>query len=513
MAKNIGRNLLLSGASWFVPSVVAFIAVPITVRGLGVAAYGVVALSGAVTGYLYVLDLGLGQGFVRYLSMFVSLRHGRAMRRLVTLLVAWFAMAGTLGAALMWVLTPWLVSSFLKVPPGLAAESVIAFRLAGVAFGFGIVVSILSLIPTAFLRYDRVTQLSLTLGTATLAGPAVLVSLGYGLVPVMWFSVIANAVACVLWGALAAQLVGGVPQEGPELQEYWKGFLGFSFKNSVNRIWSVIQTPTSQLVVGISGGVTASAYFQVPMLISGKVTALLYQLSTVLLPTGSQMAAEGEHGALLSLYERSSRLFYVLNASVVGAVAVFSAPLLAHWIGPEFAQHGAVAFSFLTLAVGLNSVSMTASQVNMALGRPGVNLAFSLANSVINLGTVYTLTVLFGITGTALSALLAAAVVPFFLHYSHRRILDSDSWEIFRDCYLRTSIVVSLVSGLAWFALRPLASGLLTTIILVGVTAAASVLLSAASGSVTREDWSSLRAALLSRSGRRARSAEGPSDE
>jgi O-antigen/teichoic acid export membrane protein len=496
MAKNIGRNLLLSGVSWLVPSVVALIAVPITVHGLGVSAYGVVALAGAVTGYLYVLDLGLGQGFVRYLSMFVSLRHGKAMRRLIALVVVWFAVAGVLGAAVMWVLTPWLVSSLLKVPAGLTQASVLAFRLGGAAFGLGLIVSLVSLIPTAFLRYDLVTKVSVTVGTASLAGPAILVTLGYGLVPVMWFGVVANGVSLAFWAVIVARLIKDVPDEGPDLSEYWKGFLGFSLKNSINRIWSVIQTPTSQMVVGISGGVTAAAYFQVPMLISTKVTGLLYQMSTVLLPTGSQLAAEGENDQLLALYERSSRLFFVLNGSVVGAVAVFSAPLLGHWMGPEFARQGAVAFSLLTLAVGLNAVSMTASQVNMALGRPGVNLAFSLANSVINLATVYSLTVAFGITGTALSGLLAAAVVPFFLHYSHRRILEYSSWEVFRDCYLRTSIVVAVVSGLAWVVLRPLASGLLVTIILVGVTAGVSVLVAAAAGSVTREDWASLRYAL-----------------
>jgi len=499
MARNVGRNVLLTGMSWLVPSVVAVLAVPVTVKGLGDSAYGVIALVGAVTGYLYVLDLGLGQGFVRYLSTFVSLGHGTAMRRLLALVLTWFVAAGAVGAALMWILAPWLVGTLLKVPPELAGQALVAFRLGGAAFGLGLVVSLLSLVPTAFLRYDLVSALNVGFGTATLAGPAILVTLGYGLVPIMWFTVAANGAALVCWSAIIAHLVSGVPEQGPPLSEYRKGFLGFSLKNGINRIWSVIQIPTSQMVVGISGGVTAAAYFQVPMLISSKVTGLLYQMSTVLLPTGSQMAAEGEHGQLLALYERSSRLFYVLNASVVGAVAVFSAPLLLHWIGPQYANEGAVAFSLLTLAVGLNAVSMTASQVNMALGRPGVNLAFSLANSVINLGSVYPLTVMFGITGTALSSLLAAAVVPLFLHYSHRHVLDSSTWRVFRDSYLRTSVAVSAVAGLSWFALRPLASGLLLTLALVGVAAGAGVLVSAISGAVTREDWSSLGSALRTR--------------
>jgi O-antigen/teichoic acid export membrane protein len=507
MAKNIGRNMLLSGASWLIPAVVAFIAVPVVVRGLGANVYGVVALAGAMAGYLGVLDVGLGQGAIRYLSMFVSRRHGRAMRQLVTSVLAWFAAAGVLGTAIMWVLAPWLVQSILKVPPTLVQQSVVAFRLAGASFGLGMIVAVLSMLPPAFLRYDLSSAFNIAISSISLVGPAILVRLGYGLLPVMWFAVVMNGVACVCWGSVAVRLLRDVPNEGPALSEYWREFLGFSVKNAVNRIWSVIQTPTSQLVVGMTGGAGSAAYFQVPLQISSKVTALLYQMSAVLLPTGSQMVSEGDHGLLLALYKRSSRLFYVLNASVVGALVVFSAPLLGYWIAPRYAQEGAVAFALLVLAAGLNAVSMAASEMNMALGRPGVNLAFSLTNSAINLGTLYSLTVAFGITGTALSGLLAAAVVPFFLHYSHRRILAVGSWQVFRDCYLRATIAIAAVSGLSWFVLRPLASGLLVTIVLVGVASAASVLASAAFGAVTRADWASLRSALTHASRTESRGA------
>jgi len=496
MAKGFGRNLVLSGGAWFIASLVAFVAVPIVVRGLGDNAYGVIALAGAFTGYLSVLDMGLGQGIVRYLSMFVSLRHGKAMRRLLLYVLAWFLGAGVLGAAIMWVLSPWLATGLLKIPVTLVPEAVAAFRLAGVAFGIGMVISVIALIPEAFLRYDLVTWMSVTVGSATLAGPAVLVMLGYGLVPVMWFSVVAAVVSGLCWGIIALRLVQSIPNQGETLKQYWGGFLSFSFKNGVNRVWSAVQIPTSQLVVGIAGGVAAAAYFQVPMLISGKVTALLYRLNTVLLPTGSQLFAEGEHGLLIALYERSSRLFYVLNASVVGALVVFSSPLLGYWIGPRYAQEGAVAFALLTLAVGLNAMSMTASQINMALGRPGVNLAFSLANSAINLVTVYFLTVWMGIAGTALSGLIAAGVVPFFLIYSHRNVLEASSWEVFRDCYLRATLAVITVSCVSWFLLLPLASSLFVTIALVGVAAALTVAACVALGVVTRADWDSLMWAL-----------------
>jgi O-antigen/teichoic acid export membrane protein len=497
--KGLGRNMVLSGGAWLITSVVSLFAVRIVVNGLGASAYGIMALASAFAGYLSVLDLGLGQGVIRYMSMFVSLRQGRAMRQLLWRTFGYFTALGALGAVGMWVFSPWLAVSLLKVPPAMLALSVEAFRISGVAFALGMIAAVFSMVPEAFLRYDIAAWLSVTIGSATLAGPAVLVLLGYRLIPIMWFSVVATAVSCVVGAAITARLVGSVPNEGPELTQYWKEFLGFSFKNGVNRIWSAVQIPTSQLVIGVAGGVAAAGYFQVPMQISNKVSSLLSRLSTVLLPTGSQLFAEGKHEELISLYERSSRLFYVLNAAIVGAVVVFCYPLLSFWISPEFARAGAMAFALLTLAVGLNAVSMTASQLNMALGRPGVNLAFSFANSFINLGTVYFLTVAFGIAGTAASGLLAACVVPFFLFYSHRRVLEASSWGVFRDCYLRTTIAVVVVGLLSWFLLLPLASSLVVTIGLVGVSAALTALACVAIGVVTRADWDSLVWALRPR--------------
>jgi len=164
-----------------------------------------------------------------------------------------------------------------------------------------------------------------------------------------------------------------------------------------------------------------------------------------------------------------------------------------------------MALALLTLSQAVNATSMSASRMNLALGRPRVNLVASVSNSLVNLGTVYFFTVAWGITGTALSGLLAAGVVPFFLHYSHRRVLGVSSWEVFRDCYLRATLAVAAVSALAWFLLLPLAGpgyarlvGLAITLALLAVTALVCVLVCAAVGALTADDRASIFRAFRS---------------
>jgi O-antigen/teichoic acid export membrane protein len=494
--RGFGKNALYSGISWLVPAVVAFIAVPITVNGLGLAGYGVIALVGAVSGYLGLLDLGLGQGIVRYIAMFVSLKQGATARECLRLVLGWFAGVGAVGAFAMWALAPWLAGTLLKVPTALVGEATAAFRVGGIAFALGMLASVIAYVPESFLRYDLVSLLNGTLATVSPAGTALLVSLGYGILAVVWFNVAMSAVSCIAWGAVAVHLLRTLPDEGPAFSGVRRSFLRFSAAVAANRIWTVIQAQTSLVVVGVAGGVAQAGLFQVPNNITSRITGLLNRMGTVLLPTGSQLAAEGEHDLLVELYERSSRLFYLLNASMTGAVVVFAEPLLTRWVSPEAGAKAGVAFAFLAIAAGVNAVSMAAGYLNLALGRPRVNLTFSLINSFMNLATVYSFTVWWGVSGTAASGLFATLNVPVFLWYSHRKVLKVSTWEIVRRCYARITIAVGIVLALAWVALRPLATSLGATLGLAALTGLACIVASAAIGAFTPADWASLRSAF-----------------
>ncbi len=505
-AMNTGfvKNALQSGISWAIPALAAIVAVPIVVRGLGTDAYGVLALVAAVTGYLALMDLGLANGVIRYLAVFVADADGNAIRGCVQAVLGWFAVAGILGAAVIWVVSPWLVVQVLKVPLHLVSESILAFRIGGLTFGLGMIASVLSLLPQAFLRYDLVAVLGGLISSASVMGPAVIVLFGYGLVPVMWYGLILNGFACFVWGVFGVRLIRSVPLQGRPFSVFRADFLRFSVVSAANRFASVISFQTSRFVVGIAGGPSLAAYYQVPVLLSSNVNGLINKMGTVVLPTGSHAVAAGDHDAVLSLYRRSSRLLFVLNASLSGAVIVFSWPLLTEWVGIRFAQVGAVALSVLTLTQLINAASMPASNLNLALNRPKVNLFFSVSSSVISLISVYGLTIRYGVTGTALAGLLGSMLVPIFLYYSHTRILGVRTLGVLVECYLRPGIGVVVVCGAAWVLLRPLATTLLLAVGLTAFVALLCLIASSATGGLSSTEWGQLKTMLrsLTRSGR-----------
>jgi len=492
--QSFGANAVISAFSWFVPAAAALVALPVTVRGLGADAYGLLALVTALTGYLGLLEMGIAQAVVRYISYHRALGEGKTVVRIVLFALKWFVVVGVVGGLALFFSAGWLAHSVLHVPPQLWDSGVTVLRLAGLNFALGMLVSVGLAVPQGFLRYDIAGGLNGLFGTVAAVGPAVIVMLGHGVVAVTAFFVVANLCAVAVYIVIVVRLLRRLPmREATPWPSVRRRALRFAAVTALTRIHTVVAAQTNRLVVGVAEGTAAAAYYQIPNMLSTRTNELLSRVAQVLFPTGAELLAREDDEGVRVLYLRSSRLFFLLNLSVTLAICVFARPLLDYWIDVAFAEAGTVALAVFTVTQSLNAVTMAASFLNLSSERPGVNLGFSLANSIINLVTVYPLTVRYGISGAALAGLLGAATVPLFMQYTHARILHIGSWLVLRSCYLPTVFGAGGVAALAYFLLRPLCNGLLVTLALWLVTVALSFVAAGLAGAVKRDDLATAR--------------------
>jgi Membrane protein involved in the export of O-antigen and teichoic acid len=487
--RSFGANAILSWGGWLVPAVVAFVAVPITVRGLGDSQYGLLALTASLTGYLGLMEMGLGSAIMRYLSYYCALNEGRPMLGVIRFALTWFSVAGLIGGVFLWVAAPWLATSVLKVPPDLVATAVPVLRLTGVSFLLGLIVSVGPAIPQSFLRYDIASAVRVTLGTLSAAGPAVIVTLGYGLIAVVSFSIVVSVVAIIVYGVIGIRLLRHMAlKAGPPWKEIRRKTLSFAGMSALNSVGSVVSRETNRLVVDLAIGVAAVAYYQVPYVLASRVSDLLTAVAQVLFPTASAMLARDDHEGVQRLYVRTSRLFFLVNFAGSVGLCVFAYPLLQYWVSDTYAREGAVALALFAMGQAIHSATMSASYVNLAAARPAINLVFSTMGSVISLAVMYPFTVRWGVSGAAAAFLVSAANVPWFLQYSQSRVLQLSSWTVWRRCYQPTVIGSALSAVVGYFLLLPLCRGLLSTLVLWFVFMLLVFLVSGVLGAVSRED-------------------------
>jgi O-antigen/teichoic acid export membrane protein len=487
-------NAILTVFAWAVPAITAFVAVPITVRGLGDTQYGLLALTAALTGYLALMQMGLGSAIIRYLSFYRATNEGRPMLGVIWFALRWFCGAGLVGAAFLWFAAPWLIESVLDVPPDLVPTGIMVMRITAVNFVLGLLVSVGAAIPQSFLRYDISSAMSGTWGTIAAAGPAVIVTLGYGLVAVVLFGLVTNVCALLIYAVIGYRLMKTVDLDaGPPWKAIRRKALSFAGMTAANQIGSTLAQQTNRVVVGIAAGVAATAYYQVPYELASRVNEMLSRVAQVLFPTASSMFARSNVEGVKYLYVRTSRVFFLINFSVAVGLFVFAYPLLQYWVSEEYAHKGAPALMLFALSQSIHASTMAASYVNLSAARPGINLAFSSMSSAINLIAIYPLTVTWGVTGAAMAGLIGAANVPLFLHYGHRHVLELSSWMIWRRCYQPTVLGASVTGLAAYFLLRPLCDGILLTLVLWGACVLLSLVVSGLFGAISPEDLQTAR--------------------
>src|SRR3954470_17700094 len=125
----LARNTALNLAGQLAPLVAAMVSIPWLIRGLGTDRYGVLMLAWAAIGYFGFVDLGLGRALTHAVATRLGSEREEELDALGwTALMLMFGL-GAVGALVLTVATPWIVSDLLDIPAALVEESTRSFYL------------------------------------------------------------------------------------------------------------------------------------------------------------------------------------------------------------------------------------------------------------------------------------------------------------------------------------------------------------------------------------------------
>jgi O-antigen/teichoic acid export membrane protein len=468
LLRNAFANLL--GA--VIPALVALGTVPLVVKGLGDASYGVYSLVTAIVGYFAVIDINVTAGSVKYIAEFNAHKDQERINETVFFGLSVYALLGVLGGLGLFFGAQVLVTRVFSVPPALVGEAVATLKLAALGFFLGQLQSYLNSIPQSLMRYDIASRIEMLFGTGVPLLTVAVLMMGYGLFEVILLRVVTSAVNCVvLWRCIRRLL--------PELAWRRPGatirreLLGFSAYSFLSRFASLSYAYADKLIIGALVGVTGLAYFTVASTLANRILSLTYRLSGVFFPAASALAARGELERLRTLYLKASRYVVFINASVLVLVAVFSYQILYYWMNPQFARAGQVVLAVMALSQFIDSLTSLPSLVNDGMGHPRFSGMFALARAAFGLVVVYLGVDGWGIAGAAWGHLIASILLTgAFLAAVHGRTVPARLGDLARQAYLPSVFGVGLVGVLAAAGNRLFDSGPLDLVLLVLLTMA-----------------------------------------
>lgn len=498
----LARSALNNLVAAVLPALVMLFTVPILIRGLGDAQYGLLVILSSVTGYLAVLDLNLTAGSVRFLAAAQAREQQEESWQVLSLGAAFYVAIGLVGAVLIWVFAGSLVDALVDAKLYPRDQAVQVLRITALGFLLGQLYSFLLSVPQALQRYDLSAWVEVVNGSIVPLCTAGIVLLGADLVGVTWLRNVAALLVVVVLVAMVRRLLPGLHWRWPgaALRNELLAFSGFAY---LNRLASLSYQHSDKLVIAAVLDVRQVALYTVPVLLANRIMGTTFRLTQVLFPASSALLAQGRQDEVRRLMSLGMRLVFGINAIAVVGVLLLGDWFLTHWLGRDYAQTGGLVLTLVALGALVDSLTNAPALVTDGAGRPRDTGVFAISRAAVGLLALYIGARWGGIVGVAASHLLVSLLFTMlFLVYFCRSVLPMPLAAL-----LREALLPGLVVGTAG-----LLTGWLAGIALPGWPGRAPVQVAAAVAVMGVVSWlcvltPELRERLRSRFGRRGPAA------
>ncbi len=434
---------------------VRFFLTPFTLHYIGETQFGLMALAGSIIAQGSLLDLGIGPAITRYVAEYHAQKDYDRARSLAATAFALYCVLGLVviiaGAVIAW-LSPYI----FNVPASERMTSVEVIFLMALNLGL----SIPAATPNSVLRGLHIYGIAngISVFTSLLGAAATVAALLTG-------GDVVAVVAVQIPVMLVSRAINAwyVRRYAPEMRFHWrdvkrefvKVLMSFSLALFAMDAAYSLHTKTSELVIGAFLPVSAVTPYAIARRLGMLAQSLVEPLQGAFLPAASHLNAQGSMDGIRSLYLVGSRVNLALFLPLSGTFIALAGPLLALWVGPQYAQYAPIVV-IVTLANVAEFSHWTGGSVLLGLARHHTLAIAASCAAIASLVLSLLLVRPYGLIGVSFGTMLPAVglSVGFMWPYMVRTI--GVKWrEVVKHVFLPTMLpllpMMTALYAVQWF--------------------------------------------------------------
>jgi O-antigen/teichoic acid export membrane protein len=416
------KNSLFGSGSFVIVSFVALLTTPYFVYKLTIEVYGVYILVTSLVGYYGLVDLGLGQGVVKFVSEYVARGESEQAARYINAALFVQFSVGLIVTVLFFIFANGLVH-ILRIASGWTSIAVYGIRLCSLGFLFSMISSTLAAALQGLQRYDITSAVETSVNIILNLSIVGLLFLGYGLYEIVIATTIASIlVLFVYFIILRVQL----PQwnctilvKKKEINEIFS----FSFFLFISRASNLFANYFVRYIVSAFAGPAAVTLYVVPSKLLGAVGGVLSSGTIAIYPYTSEINTN-DPKKIKDLFLKSTRIFSIISIPIMAYIALYSKQILTIWMGYTFAEQGYLVLSLLALSSMIASQSAVPNLIIIGMGYSkimGILGAIALVSYSIFLPFF---THHYGVIGAGIGMLCSSIMGIGFVFYLTTKIVD-----------------------------------------------------------------------------------------
>lgn len=398
---------------------------PVMIRLLGQSEFGLYSLIGSLVAYLSVLDMGLGNTIVRYISRNRAVGDKKSESELNGLFLTIYSIIGLITlivGSILYFNVDNMFGGTLSIDQIERAKIMMILLIFNIAISFP-----LSVFASLMQAYERFIFLRIFNIISVLLKPIIALPflfMGYGAVTLVVTATIVN-IACLLTNVYYCFRYLDIHfSKGHFEKAFLYEISGYAFFIFLSAIMDKIYWGTGQFILGIVSGTIQVAIYAIAMQFMNMYMQFSNAISGVLLPKITMMVANGATKIeLTNLMIKIGRLQYIVISYILVMFFLVGKEFLYLWAGENYlSAYPMILILMVGLLIALVQNAGIAVLQAMNLNRYRMT-AYTIV-AVINIFTSIILAKIYGGLGCAISTAVALFISTGLImnRYYHKRI-------------------------------------------------------------------------------------------
>jgi O-antigen/teichoic acid export membrane protein len=423
----LARNTIWNLLGQLLPMIVAVVAIPPLIRGLGVPRFGVLSLAWIVIGYFSLFDMGIGRALTKLVAEKIGAGEDHEIPALAWTALALMVLLGTLAGIATFALSPWLIHRVLKIPLDLQTETLHGFYLLAVSIPLVTLTSGWRGILEAQQHFRVLNLIRIPMSVFSLGGPLLVLPFSHSLVPVVGVLVAGRFVGYVAHQVTCFHFAPALRRGIAVRTSLVVPLLRIGGWMTVSNLLGPAILYVDRFLIGAALSLGAVAYYTAPFDMVSRLTVIPTAIAGVLFPAFALSIARDPNRTGL-LLNRGIKYTFLTMFPLTLVIVSLAPEILRLWLGAAFAEHSGPVLRWLAVGILMNAVTVVPFALLQGIGRPDITGKLLLADLAIYSGVVWLLIARFNIEGAAIAwagrAIMEAVVfLGFGYHFLPRRSL------------------------------------------------------------------------------------------
>ena len=418
------RNSALNLIGILLPLVLAVLAMPPLIRGLGPARFGILTLAWAAIGYFGLFELGLSRALTQAVAHRIGINQNGELPALVWTALLLLLVLGVVGAVAVAAATPVLITRVLNVPPELRAEAIVSFYILAASLPFVVTTAGMRGLMEAHQHFGVATALRIPLVAFMLVGPLLILPFSKSLVAAVLMLVAGRLIAWVAHVLVCLRRYAYLRQTSPILRAApIVPLLRFGGWTTLTNIVSPIMVYLDRFLIGALLPMAAVAQYVTPYEVVTKLTVIPSSVLAAIFPAFAATFSSDRH-RMMHIYDRALRAVILLTFPVLLVVIAFAHTGMRLWMGAALPPESGKVLQWLALGVFINGIAHAPYAALQGAGRPDLIAKLHMLELPLYGVSIILLARSFGLIGVAIAWTLRVAVDAVALMLVARRTLQ-----------------------------------------------------------------------------------------